>query len=77
MTLAVLRGRHGAEERTRFEAAVRDALAGDVRMKGRGCRAGHYLVREDAVEAFERLASEHGLDVFVYAPEELDRPGRG
>ncbi len=60
----------------RFEAEVRARFAGAVRQKTSGCRTGHFVVRDEAVGAFERLAATCGVELDVYDPSELERSGR-
>lgn len=76
MKMAQVRAVNSEGDVIRFDEAVAAGLSGQARRKGDGCRTGHYLVREDAVEAFSRLAARFGLDVFYYDPASLERPGR-
>jgi hypothetical protein len=76
MKLVQLQWTKAPADLARFEEAVRQQLAGAARRKASGCRAGQYVVREAALPAFRQLAAAHHLEVYAYAPEELERPGR-
>lgn len=76
MQMAQIQWTDNPADLARFEEAVRAELRGDVRIKASGCRAGQYLVRDAAVPAFRQLAAACGLQVFLYDPATLERPGR-
>lgn len=76
MKMAQVRWTNAPEDLVRFQDVVERRLAGQARRKANGCRAGHFVVRDEAVEAFAELAASTGVEVYLYAPEELERPGR-
>lgn len=57
-----------------FHRDVRMQLRGRARRKASGCRAGQYIVQPEAVNAFKRLAREHGVTTYAYDAAELERP---
>lgn len=66
MQFAHLRWTRSPEDVAAFHDAVTETLGGKARRKNSGCRPGWFVVREEAVEPFRRLAEAHHLEVYFH-----------